>query len=221
MNQTVTLVTGWANFEAAHPGATLEDFCRYYLTTQKSKEDPGPNFVGSGIPPGPRSFLMKLLGFIVRASQVYFEKAFDQFPEIRQKEDFFFLNAIAHRVESRKTDIIQDQLCGFTTGMDTLSRLLSNGLIVERPDPEDKRAKLIQLTPKGKEVLYRGYAAADKVSDLLFHKMSEEDILLCIQLLRGTEAWHSRKLLEIKDKSMEDLYNEWIGAVPDSPVLAP
>jgi DNA-binding MarR family transcriptional regulator len=212
MNKTVQLVNEWASFEETHPQANLEEFCRYYLTTQRSKREVGPNFAGGGVPPNPKSHLMKLMGFLSRAAHTYFEKAFEEIPEIRQKEDFFFLNIIGHKEACRKTDVINEQLLGLSTGIDTLNRLLAHELITERANPNDKRAKLLTITDKGQEVLQRCYAVAKKVNEILLHDMTDDDAKLCIQLLRGAEARQSALVLEMRDKPLDEVYEKVIGS---------
>lgn len=206
MNNTVLLVNEWADFEKNHPEADLEDFCRYYLTVQRSKKEHGPNFAGGGIPPTPKAFLMKLLGFIARVSMVYFDKAFEALPEIKQKDDFFFLNIIKNCGECRKTDVINQHMLGMSTGIDTLNRLISLGLVEERSDPGDKRAKLLRITEKGEYVLLQCYLMAGKVNDIMFNDLSDDDARLCIQLLRSVEAKHSPLVLEMKDKTIDEIY---------------
>lgn len=205
MNKTVQLVNEWANYEAGHPEANIEEFCRYYLTVQHSKRELGQPFGGGGVPPTSQSFLAKLMGFICRTLEIYFEKAFADIPEIRQKEDFYFLNNIAHKGECRKTEVVYEQMLGLTTGIDTLNRLLANELISERPDPGDKRAKLLSLTPKGRDVLHRCYKASQIVTEIVFQDLGEEDLRLCIQLLRGVEARHSAAIFEMKDKTIAEI----------------
>jgi DNA-binding MarR family transcriptional regulator len=205
MNKTVQLVNEWGAYEASHPNASIEEFCRFYLTMQHSKRELGQPFGGGKVPPTSRSFLAKLMGFICRTLEMYFEKAFADIPEIRQKEDFYFLNNIAHKGECRKTEVVYEQLLGLTTGIDTLNRLLAKGLITERPDPADKRAKLLSLTPEGEEVLQRCYKASQKVTEIVFCDLSEEDLLLCIQLLRGVESRHSATIFDMKDKTIDEV----------------
>ena len=50
----------------------------------------------------------------------------------------------------------------YTTGMDTIKRLVNNGLLEEMPDETDKRAKLLVITNKGKQILE---LSGRKVSD--------------------------------------------------------
>ncbi len=209
MNTTVQLVNEWAAFEESHPGASIEDFCRYYLTVQRSqREVANPSFGGGAVPPNPRSHLMKLMGFLSKAAHTYMEKAFERISEIRQKEDFFILNIISNGGECRKTDVINQQLLGLSTGIDTLNRLLANELISERTDPTDKRARLIQATPKGRDVLARCYSVAQKVNSIVLSEMTDDDIRLCIQLLRSSEARTSALMVEMRDKPLDEVYEQ-------------
>ena len=214
MNKTVELVNEWATFQNSHPEASIEDFCRYYVMAQHSNQAIGPNFKGTGVPPSPGSYLMKLLGYIVRIFQTYITNAFSEVPEIRQPEDFYFLNHISHLGECRKTDVINAQLLGLSTGIDVLNRLLTNELIEERGDPADKRARLIKLTEKGREVLHHCYRQAGKVSDIVLSDLSEQDILLATQLLRGIEIKHAPLIFELRDKPLNEIYEKVVGRPP-------
>lgn len=205
MNKTVELVNEWAAYEANHPEAGIEEFCRHYLIRQRAQREHAPPFGGTRVPPTSRSFLSKLLGHISSTVGIYFEKSFADIPEIKQKEDFYFLNAISAKGECRKTEVVYEQLLGMTTGIDTINRLLAAGLITERPDPTDKRAKLVALTPKGQEVLCDCYAIAKKVTEIVFYDLSDEDVDLCIQLLRGIETRHSALIPHIKDLNIEQI----------------
>lgn len=217
MNKTVQLVNEWAAYEEMHPGASLDEFCRYYLTIQRAKQDIGENFGGRGVPPSSGSYLMKLIGYISRVFEVYIEKAMADIPEVHQKDDFFFLNNITHAGECRKTDVAQSRLMGLSTGIDTLNRLLANGLIEERIDPTDKRARLVKTTEKGQAVLMECYRRSTLVNEIIFKDLSPDDLKLCIQLLRGVELKHSSLVLETKDKTIEEIYEIVMGKKPDLP----
>lgn len=211
MNKTVQLVNEWAAFESAHPQAEIEEFCRYYLTMQRSKLDLGENFLGKGAPPMPAAYLMKLIGFISRLFEIYVSRALSDVPEIKQAEDFFFLNSIYHCGECRKTEVAQQQLMGISTGIDTLNRLLANELIEERTDPSDKRARLVKATEKGQQILQKCYQRAGVVNDLIFNNLSVDDMKLCIQLLCGVEARHSALAFELRDLTIDEMYERVVG----------
>lgn len=214
MNKTVLLVNEWASFEESHPNADLDEFCRYYLTKQRSERDMGKPFNGQGVPPTAKTFLIKLLGYIVRVFETYMKNALSDVPEIRQPEDFYFLNSINFRGECRKTDVITGFLLGLSTGIDVLNRLLDNGLIAERTDPEDKRAKLVSITELGQTVLFKCYARAQKVSEIVFSSLSDDDAKLVAQLLKGVEQKHSPLVFDLRDKSIDELYELVVGKKP-------
>ncbi|AEE48307.1 MarR family winged helix-turn-helix transcriptional regulator [Haliscomenobacter hydrossis] len=216
MNKTVQIVNEWGAFEAAHPHAEIEEFCRYYLTAQRAKLELGENFSGKGTPPTAASYLMKLIGYIARLFELYITRAMSDVPEIKQAEDFYFLNNISHSGECRKTEVAHQQLLGVSTGIDTLNRLLAHGLIEERTDPSDKRARLVSVTEKGIKILHECYRRAAVVNDLIFTNLSEDDLKLCIQLLRGVEAKHAALALEVRELPILEMYEKVLGHKPDS-----
>lgn len=211
MNKTVALVNEWASFEESHPEASIEEFCRYYLTAQGAKRDLGPSFRGTGIPPKPGPHLMKLMGYITKVFETYAKSAFGDIPSIKQPEDFYFLNYIAYNDDCRKTDIINHFLMGLSTGIDVLNRLMANGLVEERNDPDDKRARRVKITEEGRAVLQLCYVRSQKVSDIVFSELSEDDVHLVIQLLRGVEAKHTPLIFELRDKPVDEVYERVVG----------
>lgn len=220
MNKTVALVNAWAAYETEHPDATLEGFCRHYLLYPSNQ--PGtspllPNFGGGPVPPQPKNYLLKLIHYLTRLGGDYFQKAFEHIPEIRKKEDFYLLNTIHSKRECRKTEVIHDQIMDLTTGMDALARLVQTGLLEERVDPADRRARLLRLTPEGERVLRSCYQASKAVAQMLFHTLGDEEVLWSIGLLRHTEAIHSARYQELRELSFEAAYEQMTGQVSPWP----
>lgn len=211
MNKTVELVNEWASYEESHPDASLEEFCRYYLTAQRSKRELGPNFRGTGIPPKPGSYLMKLMGYIVKVIETYAKTAFGEIAEIKQHEEFYVLNFVSYNDGCRKTDVSNHLFMGLSTGIDMLNRMITNELLEERSDPDDKRARLLKVTEKGMMVLQACYRIADKLTDIVLSEMSEDDIQLVIQLLRGVETKHVPLIFELRDKPIDEVYRRVVG----------
>lgn len=204
MNKTVQIVNEWAAYEAQHPDAELEDFCRHYLTLRKSERE-APPFDGRTTPPTPRSTLLKLLGRIVSVVAVYSKKAM-QGVRISHPDSFPLLNSAWQMGEASKTDIIQQNIIEFSTGIDMLNRLHRDGLISERPDPNDGRSKLIRITPEGKDVLFEIFGRFHLIGDLILNGLPEEDVQLCIQLLKGVENKQWKICAETKGLSFEEIY---------------
>ena len=87
-----------------------------------------------------------------------------------------------------------------------LNRLQRDGLISERPGPNDRRSKLIRITPAGQEALFEIFSRFHRVGDLVLHDLPEEDVLLCIQLLKGAENKRWKICAETKGMEFEEIY---------------
>lgn len=197
MHKAVELLVKWDTFNQHHPDASLEDFCRYLLAQKRATENPATQ---SGQ-------LLRIMGRIMSAFGLYHRKAMAQ-TGMPSTESFFFLNGIAHFGEIKKTDLINSLFFEYTTGMEAISKLVKNNLVVEKPSPHDRRAKLLALTDKGKKVLNEGYLQAGKVGEMIFKDVPATDINLCIQLLGPIEKKHSKMAIELKNESFEDMYRK-------------
>jgi len=189
-NKTVEIVNEWAAFEERYPDAGLDEFCRYYLIKAREKENPEELFQGV-MPPLPRMVLIKLLGRIVGLYQVYADPALAEIG-IRHLGDFLFLNVIYHVKEPRKTEVIYETMTELSTGLLILSYLKQKKLITEHADPTDKRSKRVKITREGTKVLFKSYEQLGKTGDLMFGDMPDEDISLCIQLLKHVDLKFSK-----------------------------
>lgn len=205
MNKTVELVNEWARFEQKYKEATIEEFCRHYLISQREKKEIGQNFRGV-IPPQVDAYLAKLIGRLYQILETYSLIPLKAIPEIGRMEDFYFLNSVVHLGESRKTEIIAYNFAELSSGIDILNRLQKNKLIEERTDPADKRAKLVKATAKGQKILWKCYEGLIKVSDVVFWDMTQDDKKLCVQLLRGVEIRHAKLVIEIKNKTIDEIH---------------
>ncbi len=213
MNKTVELVNEWARFVESHPESGIGEFCRHYLLCEKHRCNVTMNF-GGILPPFFNAFLAKLIGRLGKSLEAYTRKAVQEIPDLKQPEDFYFLNSITHLGESKKTDIIQYNFTEPATGVDVFKRLLVAGFTEERTDPGDKRAKLVKVTEKGRRVLDQCYEKLTMMSDFFFHELGEDDVRLCIQLLRGLEATHSKMVVDTRDMTIADIYRKTTGKVP-------
>jgi len=209
MNKTVELVNEWAAFEETHPQAGIEDFCRYYLVRKREKENK-PQFLEGIVPAQKTSLLTKLLVKIVRIHNVYLDMATRE-TGIRQAEEFYFLSVIKNLKFPKKTEVIYHTVNELSNGLNILTSLIKQGYIKEQNDEEDKRSKRVSITPKGEKILRQCYAQIHKVSELMFFEMPDDDINLCIQLLKNVELKFSGQWLHHKGKPFDEVYNTVTG----------
>jgi DNA-binding MarR family transcriptional regulator len=204
-NKTVELVVEWANFEEKHKGASIEDFCRYYLLAQREKQNTGENFSGV-VPSHQGAYLAKLLGRICQIMNIYIGITLKGVDKLNNLQDFYFLNSIHHLGECRKTTIIDYNFAELSSGIDVINRLLKLKYIEERVDPDDKRGRLIKATAESEHILKKCYQAMIKVSDIVFWEVGNDEKKLCIQLLKGVEIKHSKLVHKMKLKSIEEIH---------------
>jgi DNA-binding MarR family transcriptional regulator len=209
MNKTVDLVNHWAEFEAKHPNAGIEDFCLYYLSKSREKVSARPLFNGM-MPPHSNIVLIKLMDWIVRLNRVYLDAALTGI-NLKQLDEFILLNAIAQLQEPKKTEAINFSFHELSTGLNLLSSLKCQGYITETDDLTDKRSKRVALTSAGRDILHQCYAKFAKASEIILHDMSEEDIDLCILLLRDIEIKFSGIWQHHKGKTLDEIYQEVVG----------
>jgi MarR family transcriptional regulator, lower aerobic nicotinate degradation pathway regulator len=79
---------------------------------------------------------------------------------------------------------------GRLTGMDraTMSgvdaRLKRRALIVHRPDPKDRRSRLIEMTPAGAALLARAIACTDAIAEATLHRLTKPERRALLAILK-------------------------------------
>jgi DNA-binding MarR family transcriptional regulator len=203
MNKTVELVNRYAEFEENYPDASIGDFCRHFIASQQNKETLGNLFDGE-MPPRADIILTKLMDRIARIHMIYIQIAMKGM-KIQHFEEFSLLSAIANLKNPRKTEVIYHTINELSTGLNLLAGMKKRGYINEQDDPEDKRSKRLSLTPKGKKILEGCYERFSKIPELLFKEINNEDIQLCIQLLKNVDLKFSKMWQRDKGRSLEEI----------------
>ncbi len=211
MNQTVVLVNEWAEFEATHPGANIDDFCRHRVISlsQKAQKMNGP-LTGGVVPHISAGLLLKLIGRIHKL-QIGYQNSALEGTGLNQIEEFGILVTIRKEKNPRKTDVIFANLFELSSGSDMLKRLEKRNLIREYPDKDDKRSKRIELTAEGEKAIELGIPQVEKVAQLMVNDLTEDDRQLCIQLLKGIEIKFSALWQQHKGKSFDEVFEEVVG----------
>jgi DNA-binding MarR family transcriptional regulator len=203
MNKMVELVNRYAEFEESYPDAGIGDFCRHYIASQRNKE-PLDNLFDGEMPPRADIILTKLIDRMAKIHTIYIQIAMKGM-KIQHFEEFSLLSAIANLKNPRKTEVIYHTINELSTGLNLLAAMKKRGYINELDDPEDKRSIRLSLTPKGKKILAACYERFSKIPELLFKYMNNDDILLCIQLLKNVNLKFSKIWQQDKGRSLEEI----------------
>ena len=89
-----------------------------------------------------------------------------------------------------------------------LNRMRKRGLIKEYGDEEDKRSKRLQLTDKGLEACRLSLKKIENNARMLLHELGEEDVQLCIQLLKQVEIKLSARWPKDRGKPFDQIFQE-------------
>jgi DNA-binding MarR family transcriptional regulator len=205
INKTAELVRHWAEFEAQHTDADLDDFCRYYLINKREKQSL-EGFLGGNVPPGRDQMLIKLMGrvtamFVICAEHAFKEIGLEQFLE------FTYLNTIHSMNNPKKTDVINDNFMELSSGLLLIDRLKKRGWVKEQTDKTDKRSKRLELNPAGIEVLFNSYMILEKLCNAFFKDLASDDAQLCLHLLTPLEIKHASTWQKNKANGFKEMLN--------------
>ena len=163
MKPLVELITAWQTYTEQFPDANVEGFCYNYLLNVK-KQNQHTDLL-----------LAAQLGKANSIFKTYYKLALRQMPGI-ELDWYYFLDIIGIKHELRKTDIVSfSLLLEPTTGIDILNRMLKAGLISERVDPADKRARLIKLTTQGIELLIHLNSLFGQIATVVLSSVAADD----------------------------------------------
>lgn len=110
---------------------------------------------------------LEYLSRIARYHEFYIRKALQDL-EINTRLEFLFLQTVDNYEVVKKTDLINIHLLEYTTGIDTIHRLIKKELIEEVQATKDKRVKLLKITEKGKQILETSVKRVTEENEMFF-----------------------------------------------------
>lgn len=200
MKPIVELITAWADYESENPAANVAEFCSHFLMEHKGQALPDLTAVTLKDLDTDQE-LASLINQLNAIHVIYAKAVLKEFPGI-ELEWFYFMKAIDQFQEARKSDIVAAVFFEQSTGIDILNRIKKAGLLTERSDPADKRAKLVKLSTKGGKLLQLLHQSLFKADQLLFHELSPSNKKLLINLLNDIQQKHQLLISENKHKQM-------------------
>lgn len=204
MEEVINILQQWADYRKDHPNSEFEDFCRFYLKSTAIK--PLRQSTLKSLPPlDTDSMFMMTVTRATLAFWVYMRIALKDTP-LPSIESIMFCSALNNLGESRKTDIINTAMMEISTGTDILNRLIKKGFINQRIDPEDKRSKLLTLSPSGLTALKKCYKKAGMARKLFLADITDDDKKLVAQILGPVQEKHSKLSVESKGKTIEEIH---------------
>jgi DNA-binding MarR family transcriptional regulator len=114
--------------------------------------------------------------------------------ELTSPDGFSFLYHLSLVESYRKMELIKMHHLEPPSGVEVLKRLISKGLIEEYDDTDDKRAKRIRITEKGKKELQLIMPKMSEVFHLMTAEMSLNEKIHVLAFLKQMNDFHSKKI---------------------------
>jgi DNA-binding MarR family transcriptional regulator len=143
---------------------------------------------------------------IARFEEFYIRKYLIDLP-LNSRLEFIFLSTVKNIENVRKTDLINMHLVEYTTGMDTIRRLIKNNLLKEQPDTQDKRAKLLMLTIEGENILKKANKQIEEARTIFVSCISPNKWKKTLATLKEIEEFHNSIYLNHYDKPYAEISN--------------
>ena len=141
----------------------------------------------------PEMLEMELSFLLVMQSRYYktYAKRVLGESELTSPDGFSFLYHLSHTDSFRKMELIRMHHLEPPSGIEVLKRLLNKGLIEEFDDADDKRAKRIKITNKGKKELQDVMPKMSEVFHLMTAELSLNEKLHMLAFLKQMNDFHT------------------------------
>lgn len=194
MNPLVELITAWDTYttQTASP-ISVQSFCDFYLNQSPKKvKESGTTSLSTE--------LARITGRLSSINKTYLKLALKDLPDA-EIEWYFLLHAVKQAGEVRKTEVISiNLLLEPTTCIDILNRMIKLGLLNEKIDTTDKRARLLSITDNGLQLLNQIQSRVDDINARLHSHIDDDDKQQIIRLLTPVVQEHTGHLLNIVKK---------------------
>lgn len=143
---------------------------------------------------------------IARYHEFYSRKALKDMA-INTRLEFLFLQTVDKLGKAKKTDLINIYHLEYTTGMDTIKRLINNGLFSETLDATDKRIKLLVITDLGKTILAQSMKRMNDETTMFFAAISDNKWKKVLPVLEEIDEFHDTIYQKHNSKPFAELSN--------------
>jgi len=142
-----------------------------------------------------------LVTLLFRYAKSYIKKALKT-SNIKSADEFSFLITLMTHAQMTKHELIKLQVIEKSSGIEILNRLIKQGLIEQYNDMEDKRRKLLKITPFGRSEIIAVLPMMNIVSRIVVGDLSKDEQNLLTYLLRKLDCFHNDIYLQKTENEM-------------------
>ena len=187
----IPLLEKWEAFSSENPQKDIYAFAGWLLAAQQEDVQNKDKATNSD-DRGNASKVAILITRLHKYLGIYVKPAINQLGFSRELE-YNFLYQVSRMEKPTKNNLSKENMVEFSTGRDVIRRLIDRKLLMEKPDPSDKRAMLLTLTSLGKKTLEKSYELMSGSFTDYLGDMSMKEQSQMIALLTKMINYHTQK----------------------------
>ncbi|UCJ04857.1 winged helix DNA-binding protein [Chitinophaga pendula] len=198
-------------FEKEHEGEELDlNKFSQWLYANKEQSEKQPTYTsplkwhGQGKGGKAHFTASNLLTAISRYKNNYVKLALEGSP-FETYDEFAFVLSLVFIGPCTQTALIEKHIQLKPTGVEIIKRLIKKKLIIQSAGENDRRSKILSVTPSGRASFHTSLTKINLVTDLMMSPLNEEEKLLLLQLLQRLDTPHRQIFNESKKITLDYL----------------
>jgi DNA-binding MarR family transcriptional regulator len=157
----------------------------------------------------------KYIIYLYRYAKGYGKKLLKDTP-LSSIDDVPYLLMLLFSGPSTKMELIQANVHEKTTGMEILNRLLRLGLVEQHFNLDDKRSRKLSISPEGQKLMLELMKGMDSLSAIVSGNLAPNERSTLLKILHKLNDFHLNVHQESKEKSLEEIENEYLRSTKKS-----
>lgn len=154
--------------------------------------------------PSQDGLISMFLGIAYKYAQFYARRVFRN-TEIYSLDDFAVLVSLFPNKEFKKIDVLRMCIQEKSSGNEVLKRLLRDGMLQERENPNDARSKLLSLTDKGRIQFGLIQKGIQKMGGHIVGDLSPQEKSYLLEILMKLHHFHHPYFEENNEETLAKL----------------
>ncbi|HLU88092.1 MAG TPA: helix-turn-helix domain-containing protein [Taishania sp.] len=124
--------------------------------------------------------------------------------KIRSVEDFGIIMTVLQHNQISKSDLIKRNIIEKSSGIEIINRLIKQGLLFQKDNPNDNRSQLIFLSDAGRMEVFKLFEKMETLGYIATGELSEAQKYQLADILKQLDTFHfanytNKKLKDLKD----------------------
>jgi DNA-binding MarR family transcriptional regulator len=213
LKELVSNLEKFENTSDFNPQSSIKDFMLWFIdhyNIEKKQENLHPkNSPSIELQGDIHAKITQLIFLMNRYLKFYIKKGFEG-TALTAADDFAFLATLFIEGKLQKNELIEKNTMEFSSGVEVIRRLEKNELIESVQDLEDKRAKIVILTEKGRSVFLSIMPTMTQIGKIATANLSDEERQQLLLLLKKLNLFHNPIFHDAKKENIEEIINLYL-----------